>query len=179
MTHDKDSNKGQYAATSDLYQTRRAMLNSVAAVEREHITTYEDEEEERRNWNAAVSDLHFTLLAHYQQMRPHIISNYGINPSEEKKVIENENGSFYIDALDDWRLATVEVEEKDEKIGEPDEEGTVEVADIIPPEVALKCVDYLEVQLVKFDLGAPASEQTRQQPANVSETNENKSENGE
>lgn len=166
-----DNQAGVYASLADLQQARRYALEAQSEVQRLHLV----EDKPQDKWAEATAQLHHAVLQYYQQLRPYLLEHnihheFGEKPRERAKVFEQGDGkAFYVTQLDDWRLSETKEEREVEKVGEPDEVQEVTQPNILPPAVALECVDYLDLMLVKFGLTVEAEEPRTDEKRSVSE----------
>lgn len=165
MSQRRQQREGQSPTLKDIHAARRNATEALRRMEEEHAKV-ETEDEKHEEWERARSDFHASIILFYETLKPHLLDN-NIYDNQAAVVTELDQGKFYINQLDDFRLSYEYVDDPDEQVGKSGKVSKKErVPHILPPELAMECYDYLYEIMYKLGMTVQSNSS---QASNVAE----------
>jgi len=151
----RQNNQQQSVASpsiQDIHAARRQALGVASDIMYYHTKerTIPDGHDEYNDWCDLRAQMHHAVIQFYQTLKPHLLDN-GVKYNDNAIVTELDDGVFYINQLDDFRLSYVDQDQEQDQIGGGTKKQKKRVPHTLTPELSLECLDYLNKSMV--DLG--------------------------
>lgn len=136
----------------DIHAARLNALDVASDIMHYHTQerTIPDGSDDYDDWGDLRARMHHAILQYYQRLKPHLLDN-GIQYNDNAVVTQVDDGVFYINQLDDFRLSYKDEQDDQEQIGGGTKKQKKRVPHTLTPELSLECLDYLNKKMI--DLG--------------------------